>query len=320
MENFVLEFEKPIIELKEKLSEIQEFGETNNIDMSKQIAELESQITSKSTEIFSSLTPWQRVQVARHPQRPYALDYLNIFASDFVELKGDRRFGNDEAIIGGFAKLRDGRKVMVIAQQKGRDLKERSLRNFGMAHPEGYRKALRLMQLADKVGCPIITIIDTPGAYPGIASEERHVGEAIAVNLLEMFKLRVPIISVVIGEGGSGGALGIGVANKVFIMENAYYSVISPEGCAGIIWKDGAKAPEAAAAMKISAGELKKLDVVDDIIKEPLGGAHKDHEAAGNALYEMISNELNSLSELNEQEILDQRYDRFRKIGSFLEN
>ena len=189
-----------------------------------------------------------------------------------------------------------------------------------MAHPEGYRKALRLMQLADKVGCPIITIIDTPGAYPGIASEERHVGEAIAVNLLEMFKLRVPIISVVIGEGGSGGALGIGVANKVFIMENAYYSVISPEGCAGIIWKDGAKAPEAAAAMKISAGELKKLDVVDDIIKEPLGGAHKDHEAAGNALYEMISNELNSLSELNEQEILDQRYDRFRKIGSFLEN
>ena len=286
MENFVLEFEKPIIELKEKLSEIQEFGETNNIDMSKQIAELESQITSKSTEIFGSLTPWQRVQVARHPQRPYALDYLNIFASDFVELKGDRRFGNDEAIIGGFAKLRDGRKVMVIAQQKGRDLKERSLRNFGMAHPEGYRKALRLMQLADKVGCPIITIIDTPGAYPGIASEERHVGEAIAVNLLEMFKLRVPIISIVIGEGGSGGALGIGVANKVFIMENAYYSVISPEGCAGIIWKDGAKAPEAAAAMKISAGELLKLNVVDDIVKEPLGGAHKDHEAAGNALYE----------------------------------
>lgn len=320
MENFVLEFEKPIIELKEKLSEIQEFGETNNIDMSKQIAELESQITSKSTEIFGSLTPWQRVQVARHPQRPYALDYLNIFASDFVELKGDRRFGNDEAIIGGFAKLRDGRKVMVIAQQKGRDLKERSLRNFGMAHPEGYRKALRLMQLADKVGCPIITIIDTPGAYPGIASEERHVGEAIAVNLLEMFKLRVPIISIVIGEGGSGGALGIGVANKVFIMENAYYSVISPEGCAGIIWKDGAKAPEAAAAMKISAGELLKLNVVDDIVKEPLGGAHKDHEAAGNALYEMISKELNSLSELSEQEILDQRYDRFRKIGSFLEN
>ncbi|EDM26491.1 acetyl-CoA carboxylase, carboxyl transferase, alpha subunit [Lentisphaera araneosa HTCC2155] len=320
MENFVLEFEKPIIELKEKLSEIQEFGETNNIDMSKQIAELESQITSKSTEIFGSLTPWQRVQVARHPQRPYALDYLNIFASDFVELKGDRRFGNDEAIIGGFAKLRDGRKVMVIAQQKGRDLKERSLRNFGMAHPEGYRKALRLMQLADKVGCPIITIIDTPGAYPGIASEERHVGEAIAVNLLEMFKLRVPIISVVIGEGGSGGALGIGVANKVFIMENAYYSVISPEGCAGIIWKDGAKAPEAAAAMKISAGELLKLKVVDDIVKEPLGGAHKDHEVAGNALYEMISKELNDLSELSEQEILDQRYDRFREIGSFLEN
>lgn len=320
MENFVLEFEKPILELKEKLSEIQEFGETNNIDMAKQVAELEAQIQNKSSEIFGSLSPWQRVQVARHPQRPYALDYLNIFASDFVELKGDRRFGNDEAIIGGFAKLRDGRKVMVIAQQKGRDLKERSLRNFGMAHPEGYRKALRLMQLADKVDCPIITIIDTPGAYPGIASEERHVGEAIAVNLLEMFKLRVPIISVVIGEGGSGGALGIGVANKVLIMENAYYSVISPEGCAGIIWKDGAKAPEAAAAMKISANELLKLDVVDNIVKEPLGGAHKDHEAAANALYDTITAELNALSELSEKEILDQRYDRFRKIGSFLED
>jgi acetyl-CoA carboxylase carboxyl transferase subunit alpha len=320
MENFVLEFEKPILELKEKLSEIQEFGETNNIDMAKQVSELEDQIKNKSTEIFGSLSPWQRVQVARHPLRPYALDYLNIFATDFVELKGDRRFGNDEAIIGGFAKLRDGRKVMVIAQQKGRDLKERSLRNFGMAHPEGYRKALRLMQLADKVGCPIITIIDTPGAYPGIASEERHVGEAIAVNLLEMFKLRVPIISIVIGEGGSGGALGIGVANKVLIMENAYYSVISPEGCAGIIWKDGAKAPEAAAAMKISANELLKLNVVDNIVKEPLGGAHKDHEAAANALYEMIKSELNALLELSEKEILDQRYDRFRKIGSFLEN
>ena len=319
MENFVLEFEKPIIELREKLGEIEEFGETNNIDMSKQIAELENQIKTKSEEIFGSLTPWQRVQVARHPQRPYALDYLNYFASDFVELKGDRRFGNDDAIIGGFAKLRDGRKVMVIAQQKGRDLKERSMRNFGMAHPEGYRKALRLMQLADKVGCPIITVIDTPGAYPGIASEERHVGEAIAVNLLEMFKLRVPIISVVIGEGGSGGALGIGVANKVLIMENAYYSVISPEGCAGIIWKDGAKAPEAAAAMKISAEELRKLNVVDDVVKEPMGGAHKDHEATANSLYAALDSYLNELSKLSEQEILDQRYERFRKIGSFLE-
>ncbi|WDE95460.1 acetyl-CoA carboxylase carboxyltransferase subunit alpha [Lentisphaera profundi] len=320
MENFVLEFEKPIIELKSKLSEIQEFGESNNIDMSRQVNELETQIKTKSEDIFNSLTPWQRVQVARHPQRPYSLDYLNIFTSDFIELKGDRRHGNDAAIIGGFAKLRDGRKVMVIAQQKGRDLKERSLRNFGMAHPEGYRKALRLMQLADKVGCPIITFIDTPGAYPGIASEERHVGEAIAVNLLEMFKIRVPIISIVIGEGGSGGALGIGVANKVLIMENAYYSVISPEGCAGIIWKDGAKAPEAAAAMKISAKELLELKVVDDIVMEPLGGAHKNHEQAANALYDMINSQLSELSEMSEQEILDQRYNRFRQIGSFLEN
>jgi acetyl-CoA carboxylase carboxyl transferase subunit alpha len=319
MENFTLEFEKPIVELRAKLEELKTFSKTNNIDMSNQIQALEEDITNTSEKIFSSLTPWQRVQLARHPKRPYAMDYLERIGSDFIELKGDRRYGNDDAIIGGFTTLRDGTKAMVIAQQKGRDLKERSLRNFGMAHPEGYRKALRLMQLADKVGCPIITIIDTPGAYPGIASEERHVGEAIAVNLREMFNIRTPIISIVIGEGGSGGALGIGVANRVLIMENAYYSVISPEGCAGIIWKDGAKAPEAAEAMKISANELKELKVVDEIVQEPLGGAQKDYDATSDNLYNTIKKHLDELNELDEAAIREQRYQRFRAIGSYIE-
>ena len=319
MENFTLEFEKPIVALRDKLEELRTFSKTNNIDMSSQIQALEDDITRTSEKIFSSLTPWQRVQLARHPKRPYAMDYLERIGSDFIELKGDRRYGNDDAIIGGFITLRDGTKAMVIAQQKGRDLKERSLRNFGMAHPEGYRKALRLMQLADKVGCPIITIIDTPGAYPGIASEERHVGEAIAVNLREMFNIRTPIISVVIGEGGSGGALGIGVANRVLIMENAYYSVISPEGCAGIIWKDGAKAPEAAEAMKISANELHELKIVDEIVTEPLGGAQKDYDATSETLYNTIKKHLDELNKLDAAAIREQRYQRFRSIGSYIE-
>ena len=319
MENFTLEFEKPIVALRDKLEELRTFSKTNNIDMSSQIQALEDDITRTSEKIFSSLTPWQRVQLARHPKRPYAMDYLERIGSDFIELKGDRRYGNDDAIIGGFITLRDGTKAMVIAQQKGRDLKERSLRNFGMAHPEGYRKALRLMQLADKVGCPIITIIDTPGAYPGIASEERHVGEAIAVNLREMFNIRTPIISVVIGEGGSGGALGIGVANRVLIMENAYYSVISPEGCAGIIWKDGAKAPGAAEAMKISANELHELKIVDEIVTEPLGGAQKDYDATSETLYNTIKKHLDELNKLDAAAIREQRYQRFRSIGSYIE-
>ena len=314
MEKFTLEFEKPLKDLQEKIIKMEAFSKDNNVDMSDQIAQLNKQMDEMKVEIFDNLSPWERVSLARHPQRPYSLDYIKKVTTDFMELKGDRLYGNDEAIIGGFAKL-DGESIMILAHQKGRDLQERNKRNFGMAHPEGYRKALRLMKLAEKARTPILCIIDTPGAYPGVASEERHVGEAIAVNLREMFKITVPIICVVIGEGGSGGALGIGCGNKVLIMENAYYSVISPEGCAGIIWKDGARAPEAADAMKITANHLMELNVVDAVVKEPIGGAHKDHDEAAKLFKEAIISQLTELKSLSEEEILNQRYERFRALG-----
>lgn len=314
MEKFTLEFEKPLKELQEKIVKMKAFSKENGVDMSGQIAELNKQLDEMKADIFENLSPWQRVSLARHPKRPYSLDYIHKVTTDFMELKGDRLYGNDEAIIGGFAKL-DGESIMILAHQKGRDLQERNKRNFGMAHPEGYRKALRLMKLAEKARIPILCIIDTPGAFPGVASEERHVGEAIAVNLREMFRITVPIICVVIGEGGSGGALGIGCGNKVLIMENAYYSVISPEGCAGIIWKDGSRAPEAAEAMKITAKHLMELNVVDEVIKEPVGGAHKDHDAAAILFKEAISKQLKELKKLSEEEILNQRYERFRALG-----
>ena len=314
MENFTLEFEKPLKDLQEKIVKMQAFSKENGVDMSGQIAELNKQMDDLKADIFENLSPWQRVSLARHPKRPYSLDYIQKVTTDFMELKGDRLYGNDEAIIGGFAKL-DGESIMVLAHQKGRDLQERNKRNFGMAHPEGYRKALRLMKLAEKARTPVLCIIDTPGAYPGVASEERHVGEAIAVNLREMFKITVPIICVVIGEGGSGGALGIGCGNKVLIMENAYYSVISPEGCAGIIWKDGTRAAEAAEAMKITAKHLMELNVVDGVIKEPVGGAHKDHDTAAKLFKEAISGQLKELNKMSQEEILNQRYERFRALG-----
>ena len=314
MEKFTLEFEKPLKDLQEKIVKMQAFSKENGVDMSGQIDELNKQLDDLKADIFENLSPWQRVSLARHPKRPYSLDYIQKVTTDFMELKGDRLYGNDEAIIGGFAKL-DGESIMILAHQKGRDLQERNKRNFGMAHPEGYRKALRLMKLAEKARTPVLCIIDTPGAYPGVASEERHVGEAIAVNLREMFKITVPIICVVIGEGGSGGALGIGCGNKVLIMENAYYSVISPEGCAGIIWKDGTRAAEAAEAMKITAKHLMELNVVDGVIKEPIGGAHKDHDAAAKLFKEAISGQLKELNKLSQEEILNQRYERFRALG-----
>jgi len=314
MDEFSLEFEKPLQEIQEKIAKLEAFGKENGIDMTAKIAELQKQMASKKEDLFTHLTPWQRVSLARHPKRPYSLDYIDRITTDFMELKGDRRYGDDEAIIGGFAKL-DGEPIMVLAHQKGRDLKERNRRNFAMAHPEGYRKALRLMQLADKANAPILCIIDTPGAFPGVASEERHIGEAIAVNLREMFNIEVPIICVVIGEGGSGGALGIGIGNKVMIMENAYYSVISPEGCAGIIWKDGSKAPEAAEAMKITSPDLLKLNVVDEVIKEPIGGAHKDHDATAKNFKKAISKNFKELSKLSGEELMEQRYQRFRALG-----
>ena len=279
-----LDFEKPIIELQDKLDELRKHPETHALDISieEEIQLIEKKLEETRRQVFSNLNAWQRVQLARHPKRPYTLNYLAKTFTDFHELHGDRLFAEDRAMVGGFAKLGEYR-VVVVGTQKGRDTKENILRNFGCAHPEGYRKALRLMRLANKFGLPVITLIDTAGAYPGIGAEERHIAEAIAVNLREMMLLEVPIIAAVIGEGGSGGALGIGVADRVLILENAYYSVISPEGCAAILWEDRAAAPKAAEALKITAKDLLELGLVDEIVPEPLGGAHNDiAEAAAN--------------------------------------
>src|ERR1700733_2029395 len=271
----LLDFEKPIFEIQSKLDELRKHPETLGVSFEEEIKKFEEKLEETRKQIFSNLTAWQRVQLARHPKRPFTLDYLQSTFTDFSELHGDRLYAEDSAVVGGFARL-DGRKVMVIGTQKGRDTKENILRNFGSAHPEGYRKALRLMRMGDKVGLPVVTLIDTAGAYPGVAAEERHIAEAIAVNLREMTLLEVPIITAIIGEGGSGGALGIGVADRVLILENAYYSVISPEGCAAILWKDRANASKAAAALKITAKDLLNLKLVDEIVPEPLGGAHTD--------------------------------------------
>ncbi|MEY2409438.1 MAG: acetyl-CoA carboxylase carboxyl transferase subunit alpha, partial [Verrucomicrobiota bacterium] len=272
-----LDFEKPIAELQRKLEELGKHREDHSlsVDIEGDIARIERKIAETRKEIFSNLTAWQRVQLARHPKRPFTLDYFASTFADFQEIHGDRLFAEDRAIVGGFARLGD-HKVIALGTQKGRDTKENIRRNFGSAHPEGYRKALRLMRLADKFNLPIITVIDTAGAYPGIGAEERHIAEAIAVNLREMMLFEVPIIAVVIGEGGSGGALGIGVADRVLILENAYYSVISPEGCAAILWKDRAAASKAAEALKITAKDLLELKLADEVIPEPLGGAHQD--------------------------------------------
>src|SRR6478736_1594795 len=280
-----LDFEKPIFELQKKLEDLRQHPETHSIDVSfeEEITQIQKKIEETRKEIYSNLTPWQRVQLARHPKRPFALDYIGQAFTEFEELHGDRLFADDGAVVGGFACL-GPHKVMVLGTQKGRDTKENILRNFGSAHPEGYRKALRLMKLANKFNLPIITLIDTAGAYPGIGAEERHIAEAIAVNLREMMLLEVPVIAAVIGEGGSGGALGIGVTDRVLILENAYYSVISPEGCAAILWKDRSAAARAAEALKITARDLKDLGLVDEIIPEPLGGAHNDPAANADTL------------------------------------
>jgi acetyl-CoA carboxylase carboxyl transferase subunit alpha len=316
----VLDFEKPVYELQLKLDELKNHPEKYSIgiEFEEEIALIQRKIEETRRQIFTNLTPWQRVQLARHPKRPFALDYINIAFSDFHELHGDRRFADDRAVVGGFAKIGDQR-IMVIGTQKGRDTKENILRNFGSAHPEGYRKALRLMQMADKFGLPIVTLIDTAGAYPGIGAEERHIAEAIAVNLREMTLLEVPIVSVVIGEGGSGGALGIGLADRVLIMENAYYSVISPEGCAAILWKDRTAAPKAAGALRITAPDLFELGLVDGIISEPLGGAHTDHMVAAESLREWVMKELEALGAMTAADRLKGRYDKFRAFGHFEE-
>lgn len=315
-----LDFEKPIVELQQKLDELKKHPESIalNLNIGEEISLIEAKIEETRKRIFSNLTSWQRVQLARHPRRLYTLDYLHMSFSGFTELHGDRLYADDRAIVGGFARLGD-RKVMVIGTQKGRDTKENILRNFGSAHPEGYRKALRLMRLADKFRLPIITLIDTAGAYPGVGAEERHIAEAIAVNLREMTLLEVPIIAVVIGEGGSGGALGIGVADRVLVMENAYYSVISPEGCAAILWKDRAAAPEAAEALKITAPELIELKLADEMIPEPLGGVHNDPTSTAETLKQTLLRNLDALLKLSTQELLEQRYEKYRRIGHYLE-
>src|SRR5213082_1474788 len=303
-----LDFEKPIAELQAKLDELRKHPETHSLGVSfeEEAKQIEKKVEETRRQIFSNLTPWQRVQLARHPKRPYTLDYLQTTFTDFSELHGDRLYSDDRAIVGGLARLGD-QKVMVIGTQKGRDTKENIRRNFGSAHPEGYRKALRLMRLADKFGLPIITLIDTAGAYPGIGAEERHIAEAIAVNLREMMLLPVPIMAVVIGEGGSGGALGIGVADRVLILENAYYSVISPEGCAAILWKDRSASAKAAEALKITAKHLRELGLVDDIVPEPLGGAHTDPDKTAQTVRGCLLKHLDQLVQMPAAERMQQR-------------
>jgi acetyl-CoA carboxylase carboxyl transferase subunit alpha len=318
MKMFTLEFEKPIVELERTLEDLRHQAQEQKIDLSVQIKAIEQKLEDTKKQVFTNLTPWQRVQLARHPKRPYMLDYVQRIATDFIELHGDRRYADDRAIIGGLAKIGDQR-VMVIGHQKGRDTKENLMRNFGSAHPEGYRKALRLMQMAEKFNLPVVTFIDTPGAYPGVGAEERHISEAIAVNLREMTLLKVPLVAVVIGEGGSGGALGIGVTDRVLILENAYYSVISPEGCAAILWKDRANASQAAAALKLTAKDLAELEIVDEVIPEPLGGAHKDYDATAANLKKSILKHLDKLITLKTADLLDARYKKYRKLGVMAE-
>ncbi|MEG1979434.1 MAG: acetyl-CoA carboxylase carboxyltransferase subunit alpha [Victivallaceae bacterium] len=316
MAEFRLEFEKPIVELENKLKELVRISENNKMDMSEEINLINQKINHLMQSTYANLTPWQRVQMARHPERPYMLDYIERIFTDFIELHGDRRFKDDNAVVGGFAKL-DGRKVMVIGTQKGRDMRSNMMRNFGWPHPEGYRKALRLMKLANKSNTPIITFIDTPGAFPGIASEERHIGEAIAVNLRDMFSFTVPIVAVIVGEGGSGGAIGIGVGNKILIMENAYYSVITPEGCAAILWKDRKYAAQAAEALKLTAVKLMELGIADEIIREPLGGAHRNHEEAAALVKAALLKNLATFTDMTPEAIKQQRYNKFRTMGKF---
>jgi acetyl-CoA carboxylase carboxyl transferase subunit alpha len=313
-----LEFEKPILELEQKLRALRDDQSTKRADASGEIERIESRLGELRKQIYRHLSPWQRVQISRHAQRPFMLDYVQHCFTDFQELKGDRLFGDDASMPGGFATLGE-RRCVVIGQQKGRELKENIRRNFGCPHPEGYRKALRLMRLGEKFGLPIICLIDTPGAYPGIGAEARHIAEAIAVNLREMMVLKVPIISVIIGEGGSGGALGIGVANTVGILENAYYSVISPEGCAAILWKDRKHAADAAEALRLTAAEMSKLGLVDEILPEPQGGAHNDPEAIYTTMADFLTKELDRLCALSEDDLLHQRYLKFRKFGRYLD-
>ncbi len=315
-----LEFEKPIFEIQRQLENLRrQASSQKNLEMEPEIQQMEEKLRLTREEIYENLSAWQRVQIARHPKRPFMLDYVSLCCENFVELHGDRHIGDDAAMPSGFATI-GPHKCVVTGHQKGRNTKQNLHRNFGSAHPEGYRKALRLMRLAEKFGNPIVSLIDTPGAFPGIGAEERNIAEAIAFNLREMAVLRTPIVAVIIGEGGSGGALGIGVADRVLMLENAYYSVISPEGCAAILWKDRRHATEAAAALRLTAGDLRDLGIVDRIVAEPPGGAQHDHEAVAETLKTALIEELDQVASKPVEELLEARYGRLRSYGQLTEN
>ncbi len=318
MEKYFLEFERPLVELEKKIQEMKDYSLNEDIDLSDEIAKLEERAKKLSKEIYSRLDRWQRVQLARHPKRPYTKDYIERMTDYFVELHGDRAYGDDPAIVSGLAEIQ-GAKVVIIGHQKGRTTKEKLYRNFGMPHPEGYRKALRVMKLGAKFNRPIISLIDTPGAYPGIGAEERGQAEAIARNLFEMSHLPVPILIIIIGEGASGGALGIGVGDRLLMMENTWYSVISPEGCAAILWRDNSKANMAAEAMKVTAEDLLEMGVLDKVIKEPIGGAHRNYDEAANILKNTILTELEELKKIPTEDLVEQRIEKFGKMGFWKE-
>ncbi len=313
-----LDFEKPILDLERRIQDARGLADEGNAAAQEEVRRLEKKADKLRQEIYSKLTRWQRVKLARHPRRPYTLDYLKVLAPDFVELHGDRRFADDPAIVGGLA-IVDGLPLVIVGHQKGRDTKENIYRNFGMANPEGYRKALRLMRLAANFGIPIVTLVDTPGAYPGLGAEERGQSEALARNILEMAHLPVPIVTVVIGEGGSGGALAIAVGDVVMMLENSIYSVITPEGCAAILWKDASKAEQAAEALKLTAQDLLELKVIDEVIPEPVGGAHRDADESARRVQEAILRHIRALIGLPAQELLDRRLEKYMRMGVYLE-
>ena len=316
MAKTILDFEKPIFELETRLAEMKKVSD--NLDIAGEIKIIEDKVETLKESIYKDLTRWQRVQLARHPERPYTLDYIYMMTQNFIELHGDRTFGDDKAIVGGFAKI-DDRKVMIIGHQKGRDTKSNLYRNFGMPNPEGYRKALRLMKLAEKFNRPIITMIDTPGAYPGLEAEERGQAEAIARNLLEMSRLKVPIIVVIVGEGASGGALGIGIGDRILMLENTWYSVISPESCSSILWRSWEYKEQAAEALRLTAPDLLEQKVIDRIVPEPLGGAHKDQELAASILKKVLLEELQLLEKIKPDKLVDMRLEKFGKMGAYIE-
>lgn len=310
------DFEKPIAELEKKIEELKEFSQSKGVDLASEINKLDEKLAILKEEVYSNLTPWQKVQIARHPNRPTTLDYIEMITEDFIPLSGDRLYGEDKAIICGFAKFAE-KKIALIGHQKGQDTKENIERNFGCAHPEGYRKAMRVMELAQRFNMPIVCLVDTPGAYPGVGAEERGQAQAIAENIRDMFALKTPIIVAVIGEGGSGGALGIGVGDRVLMLEYSYYSVISPEGCAAILWKDASKREDAAKVLKLTAPDLLRLGVVDKIISEAEGGAHRGREVTADNLKSAIAKHIDEVSGLDQEDLLEQRYKHYRDIGIF---